>query len=109
MKRFLLTILILFLMNTSSLAAEDKLKIGVSLHAYYSWVKTIVGNSAEVLPIIAEGSDPHSYQPRPGDIQKITGLDAIVINGMGHDDYIKPMIKACLLYTSDAADDFAVV
>jgi zinc transport system substrate-binding protein len=66
----------------------------VSLHAYYSWVRTIAGDNAEVVPIIAEGSDPHSYQPRPEDIQKITGLDAIVINGMGHDDYIKPMIKA---------------
>ena len=94
MKCLLLTILMLFLLNAYSSAAEGKLAIGVSLHAYYSWVKTIVSDSAEVVPIIAEGSDPHSYQPRPEDIQKITGLDAIVINGMGHDDYIKPMIKA---------------
>ena len=94
MKRLLLTTLMLFLLNADSLAAEDKLAIGVSLHAYYSWVKTIVSDSAEVVPIVAEGSDPHSYQPRPEDIQKISGLDAIVINGMGHDDYIKPMIKA---------------
>jgi len=94
MKHFLLTITILFLLNASSLAAEGKLTIGVSLHAYYSWVENIVGDSAEVVTIIAEGSDPHSYQPRPEDIQKINGLDAIVINGMGHDDYIKPMIKA---------------
>ena len=94
MKHFLLTITILFLLNASSLAAEGKLTIGVSLHAYYSWVENIVGDSAEVVTIIAEGSDPHSYQPRPEDIRKINGLDAIVINGMGHDDYIKPMIKA---------------
>ena len=94
MKRFLLTILTLMLLTASSLAAEEKLSIGVSLHAYYSWAKTIVGDRAEVVPIIAEGADPHSYQPRPEDIQKITELDAIVINGMGHDDYIKPMIKA---------------
>ena len=94
MKRFLFMILTIILLNATSLAAEGQLKIGVSLHAYYSWVKTIVGDDAEVLPIIAEGTDPHSYQPRPEDIQKINGLDALVINGMGHDDYIKPMIKA---------------
>ena len=94
MKRILFTILMLFLLNASSLAAEGKLTIGVSLHPYFSWVKAIVGDSAEVVPIIAEGSDPHSYQPRPEDIQKISRFDAIVINGMGHDDYIKPMIKA---------------
>lgn len=94
MKRFLLMLLTPILLSTTSLAAEGQLKIGVSLHAYYSWVRTIAGDNAEVVPIIAEGSDPHSYQPRPEDIQKISGLDAIVINGMGHDDYIKPMIKA---------------
>ena len=94
MTHFLLTILMLFLLNASSLAAESKLTIGVSLHPYYSWVKNIVDDGAEVVPIIAQGSDPHSYQPRPEDIRKINGLDAIVINGMGHDDYIEPMIKA---------------
>lgn len=94
MKRFLLTVLTFFMLNTHSSAFGEKLNIGVSLHAYYSWVAAIVDDLAVVAPIISEGSDPHSYQPRPEDIEKITGLDAIVINGMGHDDYIKPMIKA---------------
>ena len=94
MKRPILTFLMVFLLNTPSLATAEKLTIGVSLHPYYSWVAAIVGDLAEVVPIISEGLDPHSYQPRPEDIQRIIGLDAIVINGMGHDDYIKPMIKA---------------
>ena len=94
MKHILVTIIMLFLLYATPAAAGERLTIGVSLHAYYSWVMAIVGDLADVVPIIAEGSDPHSYQPRPIDIQKIIGLDAIVINGMGHDDYIKPMIKA---------------
>ena len=94
MKRPFLTFLMVFLLNMPSAATAEKLTIGVSLHPYYSWVAAIVGDLAEVVPIISEGLDPHSYQPRPEDIQRIIGLDAIVINGMGHDDYIKPMIKA---------------
>lgn len=94
MKQILVTIIMLFLFYATPAAAGERLTIGVSLHAYYSWVGAIVGDLADVVPIIAEGSDPHSYQPRPEDIQKIIGLDVIVINGMGHDDYIKPMIKA---------------
>jgi len=43
MKHFFLTILMLFLLQTAALASDGKLTIGVSLHAYYSWVKTIVG------------------------------------------------------------------
>lgn len=94
MQRFLLTFLLLVLVNTQSSASDHKLAIGVTLHGYYSWVTAIVGDQADVVPIISEGSDPHSYQPRPEDIENITRLDAIVVNGMGHDDYIKPMIKA---------------
>ena len=94
MKRLILTLLTVFLLSTPSVATEEKLTIGVSLHPYYSWVAAIVGDVADVVPIISEGLDPHSYQPQPADIERIIGLDAIVINGMGHDDYIKPMIKA---------------
>ena len=38
--------------------------------------------------------DAGSYQPRPEDIEKIATLDAIVVNGAGHDDFIFGMIKA---------------
>jgi zinc transport system substrate-binding protein len=38
--------------------------------------------------------DAGDYQPRPEDIRKLTDLDAIVVNGIGHDDFIFPMLKA---------------
>ena len=38
--------------------------------------------------------DAGDYQPRPEDIKKLADLDAIVINGVGHDDFILDMIKA---------------
>ena len=38
--------------------------------------------------------DAGDYQPRPDDIKKLVDLDAIVINGIGHDDFIMPMLKA---------------
>src|SRR5262249_38326083 len=72
------------------------LKIGVTLHPYYSWTKNVVGDlpGYEVRPILPGEIDAGDYQPRPEDIKKITDLDAIVINGIGHDDFIMPMIKA---------------
>src|SRR5205814_3209565 len=44
-----------------------------------------------VLPGEIDASD---YQPRPEDIKKLADLDAIVVNGIGHDDFIFSMIKA---------------
>ncbi|HEY2152794.1 MAG TPA: zinc ABC transporter substrate-binding protein [Vicinamibacterales bacterium] len=79
-------------------AAQTKptLKIGVTLHPYYSWTKNIVGDlpGYEVRPILPGEIDAGDYQPRPDDIKKLVDLDAIVINGIGHDDFIMPMLKA---------------
>jgi zinc transport system substrate-binding protein len=72
------------------------LKVGVTLHPYYSWTANVVGNlpGVEVRPILPGEIDAGDYQPRPEDIKKIADLDAIVVNGIGHDDFIFPMIKA---------------
>jgi zinc transport system substrate-binding protein len=48
----------------------------------------------EIRPILPGEIDAGDYQPRPEDIKKLTDLDAIVVNGIGHDDFIFPMIKA---------------
>lgn len=72
------------------------LKIGVTLHPYYSWTKNVVGAlpGYEVRSILPGEIDAGDYQPRPEDIKKLADLDAIVVNGIGHDDFIQPMIKA---------------
>jgi zinc transport system substrate-binding protein len=76
-------------------AAVPVLKVGITLHPYYSWVANIVrGTPVEVRPILPGEVDAGDYQPRPQDIKKIAELDAIVINGVGHDDFIFDMIKA---------------
>src|SRR6478736_6633422 len=83
---------------TSTAAAQPgrTLKIGVTLHPYYSWTKNVVGNlpGYEVRAILPGEIDAGDYQPRPEDIKKLVDLDAIVVNGIGHDDFIMPMIKA---------------
>ena len=44
--------------------AKDKLKIGVTLQPYYSFVVNIVKDKAEVIPVVRlDKYDSHSYQP----------------------------------------------
>lgn len=69
-------------------------RFGVTLHPYYSYVANIVGDRAELVPIIPSGFNPHAYEPRPDDILRIGTLDAIVVNGIGHDDFAGRMIAA---------------
>jgi len=77
-------------------AQGPALKIGVTLHPYYSWTRNVVGSlpGYEVRPVLPGEIDAGDYQPRPEDIKKLVDLDAIVVNGIGHDDFIFPMIKS---------------
>jgi len=72
------------------------LVIGVTLHPYYSWTRNIVGDlpGFDVRPILPGEIDAGDYQPRPEDIRKLADLDAIVVNGIGHDDFIFSMLRA---------------
>jgi zinc transport system substrate-binding protein len=94
--RSAVTVLLAVLASGAAAAQQDApLKVGVTLHPYYSWVKNIAGTSPiEVRPILPGEIDAGDYQPRPDDIKKIMDLDAIVVNGVGHDDFIFDMIKA---------------
>jgi len=80
----------------ASAQTKPALKIGITLHPYYSWTKNVVGDlpGYEVRPILPGEIDAGDYQPRPDDIKKLIDLDAVVINGIGHDDFIMPMLKA---------------
>ncbi|MBM3107991.1 zinc ABC transporter substrate-binding protein [Pseudomonas sp. P66] len=70
------------------------LRIGITLHPYYSYVANIVGDKAEVVPLIPAGFNPHAYEPRAEDIKRIGSLDVVVLNGIGHDDFADRMIAA---------------
>ena len=72
------------------------LKIGVTLHPYYSWTANVVGNlpGYEVRALLPGDIDAGDYQPRPQDIKRLADLDVVIVNGIGHDDFIFPMLKA---------------
>ncbi len=82
------------LLALTARADECNLRIGVSLHPYYSWVSNIVGDAVNVTPLIPSGSDPHTYQPLPSDLQHLQKLDVLIVNGVGHDEFVNPMLKA---------------
>lgn len=76
-------------------AAAAPLKVGATLHPYYSWTANVIaGTDVELRSILPGEVDAGDYQPRPQDILKLGDLDAIVVNGVGHDDFIFDMIKA---------------
>jgi len=82
------------LLMSGTLQAAEKLTIGITLQPYYSYVKAVVGDKANVLPLVDEGFNPHNYQPQPNDLRRLKQMDVIVVNAIGHDDFALKVIKA---------------
>lgn len=81
-----LVVLISVLLSTSSAWAKP-LVVGITLHPYYSYVSQIVGDKAEILPLISSGFNPHSYELQPSDLKRLLEMDVLVLNGIGHDEF----------------------
>lgn len=83
-----------FAVSPARAAGQNRLRIGVTLHPYYSYVANIVGDAAETVPLIGEGFNPHNYRPQPEDIRRCMTLDVLVVNGIGHDEFAFEILKA---------------
>ena len=87
-----LTAVVLFVSFSS--AAAEKLTIGITLQPYYSYVQAVVGDKADILPLVDAGFNPHNYLPQPNDLRRLKQMDVIVVNGIGHDDFALKVIAA---------------
>lgn len=89
MKKLIISILMLFCSFSYA-----KPKIGVTLLPLYSFVTNIVDDKMDVVQILPTDINSHSYDPTIQDIKNLATVDIIVINGVGHDDFVYKMIDA---------------
>ena len=91
----LLTIFCTVFVGISASIAEAKsLRVGITLHPYYSFVANVVGDRAEIVPLIDAGNNPHNYTPRADDMRRVLSMDVLVVNGIGHDEWAFEIIQA---------------
>lgn len=99
--------LILAILCTQNTFAKE-LKVGITLHPYYSFVSNIAGDKVDVIPLISADSNPHGYTPQASDMKRILDMDALVVNGIGHDSWAFEVLAAAgvkdslpLIYAND--------
>lgn len=86
----------------------ERLTVGITLHPYYSFVAAIVGDKADIVPLIGAGYNPHNYNPLPDDMKRAQSLDVLVVNGVGHDQWAFEIMEASggsgvpYIYANDA-------
>lgn len=91
-----------------SASVQAELRVGITLHPYYSFVANIVGDRAEIVPLIDANANPHGYMPQPDDMIRMTTMDVLVVNGIGHDGWAFEILDAAgvsdslhLIYAND--------
>jgi zinc transport system substrate-binding protein len=108
-----LFILLVATMTSATLLAApfkngDRMTVGITLHPYYSFVSHIVGDKADIVPLIGAGYNPHNYNPLPDDMKRAQSLDVLVVNGIGHDQWAFEIMEASgstevpYIYANDA-------
>ena len=99
LKRLLIILLsmslLLSLLSCSPKKDEEKITILCTLFPQYDWLRNITDGSdtIELKLLIANGSDPHSYQPTAKDIADISNCDMIVYIGGDSDTWVKKAIE----------------
>ena len=58
------------------------------------------GNEVRVTSLVPAGADPHTYSPTPSDVRAIAGADLVVMNGLGVDDWLTPLLAEAKLSAS---------
>jgi zinc transport system substrate-binding protein len=96
------------LLGTAGPADAQGLQVGITLHPYYSFVANIVGDRAEIVPLIDPDANPHGYAPQPDDMIRMMSMDVLVVNGIGHDTWAFEILDAAgmrdklkLIYAND--------
>lgn len=55
-------------------------------------VRQVGGSDVEVSSLVPKGGDVHTFDPKPSDIEKLSGAELVVMNGLGLDDWLTKYI-----------------
>ncbi|MBI5101996.1 MAG: zinc ABC transporter substrate-binding protein [Nitrospirae bacterium] len=73
-------------------APGGRLLVVTSLFPVYDFTKNVAGEKADVRLLIPPGMEPHSFEPRPGDVITINGADLLLYTN----PFMEPWIDSLL-------------
>src|SRR5438046_2821281 len=75
------------------LTASAKMSVLTSFLPFYCFAANVAGDAAEVENLLPPGVEPHDYQMTMRDRQKIGGANLIILNGLGIEAWLEPVLK----------------
>ncbi len=75
-------------------ADNDKLLVYTSFYPIYDFASQIGGDRAELVRLITDGSEPHSWEPQPADIVGLEKADVFIYNGAGMETWVDKVLSS---------------
>jgi zinc transport system substrate-binding protein len=95
MKKLFLILLIVafvFCFFLSAYAENQKITVIASLFPQYDFARAIGRDKVDISLILPPGIEPHSFDPKPGDVLKINRADVFIYTGK----YMEPWVEGVL-------------
>jgi ABC-type Zn uptake system ZnuABC Zn-binding protein ZnuA len=74
--------------------APDALKVVTTTTVLADLVRQVGGTNVDVTSIVPKGGVVETFDPSPRDITAISSADLVVMNGLGLDDWLQPVIDS---------------
>jgi zinc transport system substrate-binding protein len=74
-------------------AGDKKIKVITTLFPLYDFAKNVGGKRVQVELLLPPGMEPHSFEPKPGDIRKISDADVFIYTGKYMEPWIEDVLK----------------
>ncbi|MFO7631315.1 MAG: metal ABC transporter substrate-binding protein [Caldilinea sp.] len=87
--------------NASDTQAAERLRIVATVSPITNVVYNIAGARAEIVGIVPEGVNSHTYEPAPSDARRLAAADLIFINGLKLEE---PTLKLAEANAKDGAE-----
>ncbi len=74
-------------------ASSQKMQVVTTILTTTLFTKAVAGDCAQVSSLLPAGADSHAYQARPQDVASLGKAQVLVINGLGMESFLEPVLK----------------
>jgi len=93
MHRILFVSLVLCSSAVLAQSTPTQKSVSVSFQPYYTLVKNISGGVLEVTLLLPPGVSPHTFDPKPSDVRKVSSAGIAFMNGGSIDEWLSSLVK----------------
>ncbi|GFO61519.1 periplasmic divalent manganese/zinc-binding lipoprotein [Geomonas silvestris] len=74
-------------------APGSRLSVVTTLYPLYDFTRTVAGDKAEVTMLLPPGIEPHSFEPKPEDMVRVSKADVVVFTNEAMEPWAVKMLK----------------